>query len=106
MLRRFLVVPILLLGAACQPQRPPNTAAPAAPQGSIDLPAAEAPHRYDNAIKPGDDTPRRTVAANRSVAPVRPPAHALTEREKAAIDRWDREEAALSYDAPPIGLRP
>jgi outer membrane protein OmpA-like peptidoglycan-associated protein len=106
MLRRFLAVPVLLLGAACQPQQPPRTAAPAAPQGSIDLPAAEAPHRYDNAIKPGDDTPRRAVAANRSVAPARPPANALTEREKAAIDRWDREEAALSYDAPPIGLRP
>jgi hypothetical protein len=107
MLRRMiLVVPVLLLGAACQPQQPPKTAAPAAPQGNIDLPAAEAPHRYDNAIKPGDDTSRRTVAANRSVAPVRPPPNALTEREKAAITRWDREEASLNYDAPPIGLRP
>jgi outer membrane protein OmpA-like peptidoglycan-associated protein len=107
MLRRMiLVVPVLLLGAACQPQQPPKTAAPAAPQGSIDLPAAEAPHRYDKAITPGDDSPKRTVAAARSVAPVRPPSNALTEREKAALARWDREEAALNYDAPPIGLRP
>ena len=106
MLRRILVVPVLLLGAACQPQQPPKTAAPAVPQGNIDLPAAEAPHRYDNAIKPGDDAPRRMAATARSIAPVRPPANALTEREKAAIARWDREEAALDNDAPPIGLRP
>jgi hypothetical protein len=106
--RRVLVAPVFLVLAACQPQQPPKTAAPAAPQGSIDLPATETAHRYDTAIKPGDEsrTPPRTVTAVRRAAPVRPPATALTEREKQAIARWDREEAALNYDAPPAGLRP
>jgi hypothetical protein len=108
MLPRVLVAPVFLVLAACQPQQPPKTAAPAAPRGSIDLPATETAHRYDAAIKPGDDTrtPRRPVAAARSAASVRPPTNALTEREKQAIARWDREEAALNYDAPPLGLRP
>lgn len=109
MWRRVLVVPVFLVLAACQPQQPPKTAAPAPPQGSIDLPATETAHRYDTAIKPGDESrtpPPRAVAAVRRAAPVRPPATALTEREKQAIARWDREEAALSYDAPPAGLRP
>ena len=109
MLRRVLVAPVFLVLAACQPQQPPKTAAPAPPQGSIDLPATETAHRYDTAIKPGDETrtpPPRAAAAVRRAAPVRPPPSALTEREKQAIARWDREEAALSYDAPPAGLRP
>jgi hypothetical protein len=105
MWRRILVVPVFCLLAACQPQQPPKTAVLAPPQGSIDLPAPETAHRYDTAIKPGDDTraPGK-IAVVRSAA--RPPADALTEREKAAIARWDREEAALNYDAPPLGLRP
>src|SRR5579883_1471267 len=109
MLRRILAAPVVFVLAACQPQQPPRTAAPAAAQGSIDLPAAETAHRYDTAIKPGDDTrtpPPRAVTAVRGAAPARPPANALTEREKQAIARWNQEEAALSYDAPPIGLRP
>jgi hypothetical protein len=108
-LRRILAAPVFFVLAACQPQQPPRTAAPAAAQGSIDLPAAETAHRYDTAIKPGDDTrtpPPRAVTAVRGAAPARPPANALTEREKQAIARWNQEEAALSYDAPPIGLRP
>jgi len=107
MLRRVLVAPVVFLLAGCQPQQPPRTAAPAAPQGSIDLPASATAHRYDTAIKPGDETgtPRKATVA-RAPAPSRPPANALTEREKQAIARWDREEAALNYDAPPLGLRP
>jgi hypothetical protein len=107
MTRRILIVPVLLLAAACQPQRPPSTATPAPPHGSIDLPAADAAHRYDSALKPIDETRApRTVTAVRPVASARPPADALTEREKQAIARWDREEAALNNDAPPLGLRP
>jgi hypothetical protein len=109
MSRRILVAPVFLVLAACQPQPPPKTAAPAPPQGSIDLPATETAHRYDTAIKPGDETrtpPPRKVAAVRRAAPARPPSNVLTEREKQAIARWDREEQALSYDAPPLGLRP
>ena len=105
-MRRILVAPVLFLLAACQPQQPPNTAAPAGPQGSIDLPAAATAHRYDAAIRPVDETPKRTAEGARRVAPARPPADALTEREKQAIARWDREEAALNNDAPPLGLRP
>ena len=105
-MRRILVAPVFFLLAACQPQQPPKTAAPAAPQGSIDLPAAETTHHYDAAIKPIDETraPRKVEIAR--AAPARPPADALTEREKQAIARWDREAAALNYDAPPIGLQP
>lgn len=109
-MRRILVAPVLFALAACQPQQPPKTAVLAPPQGSIDLPSA-APPRYDAAITPGDDsrTPRAAAVA-RPVAPARPPARppagALTEREKQAIAQWNREEAALSYDAPPQGLRP
>ncbi|HEY4170534.1 MAG TPA: hypothetical protein VGM96_27315 [Reyranella sp.] len=109
MLRRVLVAPVFLALAACQPQHPPKTATPAPPQGSIDLPATETAHRYDAAIKPGDESRApspRTVTAVRRAAPARPPTNALTEREKQAIARWDREEATLSYDAPPLGLRP
>ena len=106
--RRILVVPVVLALAACQPQQPPKTAVFAPPQGSIDLPPAATPH-YDTAIKPGDETrtpPPRTVTAVRGAPPARPPVSALTEREKQAIARWNREEAELSYDAPPLGLRP
>jgi hypothetical protein len=105
-LRRILIAPVLFSVAACQPQQPPRTAAPV-PQGSIDLPASATVHRYDAAIKPGDQAaaPRKATAA-RAPAAARPPANALTEREKQAIARWDREEAALNYDAPPLGLRP
>ena len=109
MLRRILVAPVLFALAACQPQQPPKTATPAAPQGSIDLPATETAHRYDTAIKPGDETrtpPPRTATVARAAAPLRPPASALTEREKQAIARWNQEEAALTYNAPPLGLRP
>jgi hypothetical protein len=107
MSRRILAVPVLCLLAACQPQQPPKTAVLAPPRGSIDLPAAETAHRYDAAIKPGDETrvPRPLSVAPKA-ASARPPAHALTEREKQAIARWDREEATLNYDAPPLGLRP
>src|SRR5512143_1418468 len=99
--RRILVAPVLFLLAACQPQQPPKTATLAPPQGSIDLPAAGPTRAYDSAITPGDDsrTPRAAAVA-RTAAPARPPASALTEREKEAIARWDREEATLSYDAP------
>ena len=95
MLRRIIVAPVFLVLAGVPAAELPKTAAPAAPQGSIDLPATETAHRYDAAIKPGDDTrtPRRPVVAVRSAAPVRPPTNALTEREKQAIARWDREEA-------------
>lgn len=105
-MRGILVAPVLFLLAACQPQQPPNTAAPAAPQGNIDLPAAESTHRYDSALAPIDETrtPRKVEVPR--AAPARPPADALTEREKAAIARWDREAAALNYDAPPFGLQP
>ncbi|MBS0526123.1 MAG: hypothetical protein JSS04_21020 [Proteobacteria bacterium] len=107
MRRRILVAPVFCLLAACQPQQPPGTAAPAAPQGSIGLPASGTAHRYDAAIKPGDETRTpRTPTAVRAAAPARPPANALTEREKQAIARWDREEAALKYDTPPLGVRP
>lgn len=107
MLRRIWVVPVLCLLAACQPQPPPKTAVLAPPRGNIDLPASETAHRYDTAIKPGDETraPRPRAVAQKA-APARPPANALTEREKQAIARWDREEATLNYDAPPLGLRP
>jgi hypothetical protein len=107
MLRRILVAPVVFLLAGCQPQQPPRTAAPAAPQGSIDLPATPTAHSYDAAIKPGEETGvARKAPIARAPAPARPPANALTERERQAIARWDREEAALNYDAPPLGLRP
>ena len=108
-MRRILVAPVLFVLAACQPQQPPKTAALAPPQGSIDAPTAAAPRPYETAIKPGDDSrtpPPRAAAVTRPAAPARPPANALTEREKEAIARWDREEAGLSYDAPPLGVRP
>jgi hypothetical protein len=107
MLRRILVAPVVFLLASCQPQQPPKTAVLAPPQGSIDLPASEAARHYDTAIRPGDEVrPPAKVTATRARAPARPPANALTEREKQAIARWDQEEAALTYDAPPLGLRP
>src|SRR6185437_13919949 len=107
MLRRILVAPVVILLASCQPQQPPKTAVLAPPQGSIDLPASETTRHYDTAIRPGDEVrPPAKVTANRAPVPTRPPANALTEREKQAIAQWDREEAALNYDAPPLGLRP
>src|SRR6185312_1646849 len=107
MLRRILVAPVVFLLASCQPQQPPRTAVLGPPQGSIDLPATGTERHYDPAIRPGDDVrPPTRVAANRAPAPARPPANALTAREKQAIAQWDREEAALNYDAPPLGLRP
>ena len=105
--RRILVAPVVFLLASCQPQQPPRTAALGPPQGSIDLPATGTERHYDTAIRPGDDVrPPTRVAANRAPALARPPANALTAREKQAIAQWDREEAALNYDAPPLGLRP
>ena len=105
--RRILVAPVVFLLASCQPRRPPRTAVVGPPQGSIDLPASGTGRHYDTAIRPGDEVrPPTRVAANRAPAPARPPANALTEREKQAIAQWDREAAALNYDAPPLGLRP
>jgi hypothetical protein len=104
-MRRIVVAPALLLLVACQPQQPPRTAAPAAPQGSLSLPEADAAHRYDN-IAPVDEAraPRR-VAAVASARPVgaRP---VLSEREKQAIAAWEQEEAAnratLTVRPPPL----
>lgn len=105
--RRILVAPVVFLLASCQPQQPPRTAVVGPPQGSIDLPASGTGRHYDTAIRPGDEVrPPTRVTANRAPAPARPPANALTEREKQAIAQWDREAAALNYDAPPLGLRP
>lgn len=107
MLRRILVAPAVFLLVSCQPQQPPRTTALAVPQGSIDLRTGEAARHYDTAIRPGDEVrPPTKVTAARAPAPARPPANVLTEREKQAIARWDQEEAALNYDAPPLGLRP
>ena len=90
--RLAAVLSALLILAGCQPQQPPNTAAPAtanAPPG-IGLPAPEGGRRYDAAIKPVEEA--RTV---RSVQPPRavPPAQP-SERERRAIAAWEQEEAA------------
>jgi hypothetical protein len=103
-MRRIVVVPALLLLAACQPQ-PPRTAAPA-PQGSLGLPEPEATHRYDKAVAPVDETraPRRIAAVPGPPAAGAPPA--LSEREKRAIAAWEQEEAAnratLTVRPPPL----
>jgi hypothetical protein len=104
-MRRMLVFPALALLAACQPQHPPNAAAPAAPQGSIALPAGDAAHRYDNAIRPAEES--RTAVA--PTAPRAAPLPRLSERERLAIVAWEKEDAAANGStltvAPPSRTR-
>jgi hypothetical protein len=90
MRRRLAVVAALLLLGACQPQQPPNTAAPTTPvaPAGIALPGGE--RRYDTAVVPVDET--KTM---RNVAPARAvPAPRLSERERLAIAAWEKEEAS------------
>jgi outer membrane protein OmpA-like peptidoglycan-associated protein len=90
--RLTAVLSAFLILAGCQPQQPPNTAAPTTTSASsgIGLPAPEGARRYDPAIKPVDE-PRMVgnVPPPRAVPPSQP-----SERERLAIAAWEKEEAA------------
>ena len=105
--RLAAVLSVLLIVAGCQPQQPPNTAAPTttnAPSG-IGLPTPEGARRYDAAIKPVDEARTvRSVQPPRAVPPPQP-----SERERLAIAAWEKEEAAARPSpltvAPPSNTR-
>ncbi len=105
--RLTAVLSAFLFLAGCQPQQPPNTAAPTTPNApsGIGLPAPEGARRYDAAIKPVDETrPARSVQPPRAVPPSQP-----SERERLAIAAWEKEEAAARSSpltvAPPSNTR-